>query len=452
MANILKPDLCVIGTGAVALELAQNARQQGLSVVLARSCGAGAGNENPRASLRRAAFVASANRAHALRTADRLGLNAIEPKPNFRAVSQRAADIADSLAPRESGDRLAALGIEVLTDDAHFLDKSRLSCGDVVVQAKAFALATGMDAVIPALPGLDEVPYFTPQTIEENTRKLTHLVVIGGSPAAFELAQAYRRLGSEVTLVPQGGLLPGFDCEQVAILLRALLAEGIAVREDAVVETIIPRKLGIGIALTTAAGGDSLDVSHILLAMDHAPQLDTPLLAQLKLDCDPQRPDQLKLNAYGQTSASRIYALGGAAGEGDSHIAAWQARLLIERLTRKSSGKRDALYLPRYVQTDPPLAQIGDSTNASATGATILRSNFAELEAAIATGAPYGSGKLVVDQKGVVLAAGLVGQGAIEAIAGLVIALSADKTLKSLSKIMLPTSVAGACLQDISNP
>ena len=95
-------------------------------------------------------------------------------------------------------------------------------------------------------------------------------MVIGGTPVALELAQAYRRLGSGVTIVPQGGMLPGFDPELAAVLLRALREEGVVIRDDAEVSAVVPRSQGTGITLSVADGEDSLDVSHILVAAEAA--------------------------------------------------------------------------------------------------------------------------------------------------------------------------------------
>ncbi|MFN3401825.1 MAG: FAD-dependent oxidoreductase, partial [Ferrovibrio sp.] len=232
MADHLKPDLCVIGAGALGTTLAIAARQRGLDVVLVHRASDEAGDPTA-GSLRRAAFAASAERAHFIRTAGQLGLDGAEPKPNFRTIGEHAAAIADAAASRESEERLAGLGITVLTGESAFVDRQTLRCGDTRIRARHFALATGALPVIPPLPGLDQVSHFTPDSIADNIRKLSHLIVIGGTPEALQLAQTYRRLGSAVTLVPQGGLLPGFDPELVAILLRALREEGMVILDDA---------------------------------------------------------------------------------------------------------------------------------------------------------------------------------------------------------------------------
>ena len=450
MADISKPDLCVIGGGALGIGLALQARQQGLGVVLVKH--PQAEHADPaRARLRRAAFLASAERAQAIRTAGQVGLDNAEPKPNFRAIGEHAASVAAAAAPRDADERLLALGVTVLAGKASFADRQTLRCGDATIRARQFALATGAHQVIPALPGLDQVPHFTPDTIADNIRKLSHLVVIGGTPDAFELAQAYRRLGSDVTIVPQGGLLPGFDPELVAILLRSLREEGVTIRDDAEVAAVVPRNLGTGVTLRVADGEESLDVSHILVAMGQVPILDDALLGALNLRRDRLRPDHLLLGPDGQTSNGRVSAIGGAAGEHQPHIAARQASLLVERLRGSGSGRLEPQHLPRLVGTQPALAQVGpDSTRPLRSGQQVLRANLAETEAARAMGQPQGTVRLVAAGHGAVIGAGAVGPGAGEIVALLALAMARGLPLGELARLALPQASPAAALLDLA--
>jgi pyruvate/2-oxoglutarate dehydrogenase complex dihydrolipoamide dehydrogenase (E3) component len=452
MADNLKPDLCVIGAGALGTGLAIKARQRGLDVALVRRALDEAGDAAA-GSLRRAAFLASAERAHAICTAGELGLDNAEPKPNFRTIGERAAAIADAAAPREADDRLAGLGITVLAEDATFFDHQTLRCGDTRIRARQFALATGAVPVIPALPGLDQVTYFTPDSIADNIRKVSHLIVIGGTPAALELAQAYRRLGSTVTLVPQGGLLPGFDPELVAILLRALREEGIVILDDAEVTAIQPRNQGTGIMLRSADGEDGLDVSHILVAMGHVPDHDAGLLDLAKLRRDRLRPDRLLVGPDGQTSNGRISAIGGAAGEFAPHIGVRQAGLLVDRLLGQGNGRLDPLRQPRLVLTQPGLAQVGllETDRTLRPGHTVLRANLAENDAARASSLAQGAVKLVIDRKGAILGGGAVGQGAGETMGLLALAMARGLRLGELGQLALPQPSPLAALTELAD-
>lgn len=451
MADTLKPDLCVIGAGALGIGLAIRARQRGLDVVLVRRASDEAG-DTAAGSLRRAAFAASAERAQAIRTAGQLGLDNAEPKPSFRTIGERAAAIADAASPRDADERLAGLGITVLAGDAAFTDRQTLRCGETAIRARHFALATGAKPVIPALPGLDQVAYFTPDSIADNIRKLSHLIVIGGTPAALQLAQAYRRLGSAVTLVPPGGLLPGFDSELVAILLRELREEGVVILDTAEVSAIQPRSQGTGIMLA-GAGDESLDVSHILVAMGRVPDLDPGLLDPARLRRDRLRPDRLLLGPNGQTSNSRISAIGGAAGEAEPHIGVRQAALLVDRLLGQGKGQLDPLQVPRLVPAQPALAQVGllDSDRDLRPGQTVLRANLAENDAALATGLARGVVKLVVDRHGTILGAGAVGPAAGETIAILALAMARGLNLAELDRLALPEPSLLATLTDLAD-
>ncbi len=450
MADIIKPDLCVIGAGALGIGLALQARQRGLNVVLVKHPGAEKADPAG-AGLRRAAFLASAERAHAIRTASQVGLDNAEPKPNFRAIGEHAAAIADAAAPRDADERLIALGVTVLSGKASFTDRQTLRIGDSTIRARQFALAAGADPVIPALPGLDQVVYFTPATIADNIRKLSHLVVIGGTPAALELAQAYRRLGSGVTIAPQGGVLPGFDPELVAILLRALREEGVVIRDDAEVTAVVPRSQGTGITLRVADGEESLDVSHILVAMDQAPILDEALLGPLKLRRDRLRADHLLVGPDGQTSNGRVTALGGAAGEHQPHVAARQASLLVERLLGQGNGRIEPLHVPRLVATQPVLAQVGlDSTRSLRAGQVVLRANLAATDAAAALGQPQGAVRLVTNRHGAIAGAGAVGAGAGEIIALLALAMARSLPLSEFARLALPEASTAAALVDLA--
>lgn len=450
MADISKPDLCVIGAGALGIALALEARQRGLGVVLVKHPG-GDQADPAQAGLRHAAFLASAQRAQAIRTAARVGLDNAEPKPNFRAIGEHAAAIADAAMPRAADERLSALGVTVLAGKAAFADRQTLRCGDASIRARHFALATGARHVIPSLPGLDQVAHFTPATIADNIRKLSHLVVIGGTPAAFELAQAYRRLGSVVTIVPQGGLLPGFDPELVAILLRALREEGVVIRDDAEVAAVVPRNQGTGVTLRVADGEERLDVSHILVAMGQVPELDDALLGTLKLRRDRLRPDHLQLGADGQTSNGRVSVIGGAAGEHQAHIAARQASLLVERLLGSGNGRLEHRHLPRLVGTQPALAEVGlASTRSLRPGQVVLRANLAETDAALAMGESQGAVRLVANRQGAIVGAGAVGPGAGEIMALLALAMARGLPLGELARLALPGASPAAALIDLA--
>lgn len=418
MADILKPDLCVIGAGATGLSLARRASERGLEVVLVKSPVPEPGDA-PQGRLHRAALLASAARAQALRTANRLGLAATEPKPNFRAIAKNAAAMAKAGACRDTPERLAALGVKLIEGEGGFAAPSQFTIEQTQIRARHFALARGAEPLVPPLPGLDEVAFFTPDSILLNPRKLTHLVVIGGTPEAFELAQAYRRLGAEVTLVPQGGLLPGFAPELVAILLRALREEGLEIVEDAEVSAIQPRKQGTGIALTRADGPASLDVSHILVAMGQAAPEAAP-------------------------ASRRVTQLAQ-----DPVLAERQGALLVERLAGHGAGRLTPETSPRFVSTEPALAQAGRLDDLRP-GETLWRANLAENDAARAQGAASGTFLVAGGKGGRILGCAGVGPGAGQSVGLVALAMENAIRLDDFTRLALPPADLAAALIDIA--
>src|SRR5690606_1283226 len=155
---------------------------------------------------------------------------------------------------------------------------------DMQIRPRNMVLAVGASPIVPAVPGLEQINYFTPDTILGNSRKLTHLLVVGGGSSALGLAQAFARLGSAVTLVPQGTLLSGCDPELVSILARSLAAEGLRILDGARLSEIIPRGQGIGAVANLADGQQAvLDVSHVLLAAGNGADLDALDVAAARL-------------------------------------------------------------------------------------------------------------------------------------------------------------------------
>jgi pyruvate/2-oxoglutarate dehydrogenase complex dihydrolipoamide dehydrogenase (E3) component len=452
MSEILKPDVCILGAGGVGTALAIKARERGLSVVLVDKGSEEAGDPL-QGTLQRAALIATARQAQAMRLGVRLGLDNALPKLNYKTITEHAEAVAAAGAPQSSPERLAALGVQRLVGEAKFTDRNTASVGDAVLKPAYLILAQGSTAAVPDLPGLSEIAYFTPDTILANVRKLTHLLVLGGDETALELAQIYRRLGSDVTLVPQGPLLGSYDKEASAILRRHLREEGVAILERATVKAFLPRSQGIGVSLDDADGRvASLDISHVLVAGARTPQLNWPSLEQARLRRQADDAARLHLIEHGQTSHPRILAVGGAAGESNLHLAIRQGERLLDRISGRSGGGK-AASLPRLVATEPALAQWGPASafETPKAGARILRANLGENEAARAQGQMEGMAKIVVDRAGAILAAAMVGQGAGEVIASL--ALAADRGIgaKDLSSLPITGTSALAVLNDLGN-
>ncbi|KKB07380.1 hypothetical protein VE26_11415 [Devosia chinhatensis] len=427
--------MCIIGAGALGIALAQHARRLGARVVLVDRGPPEAG-DGPQHAMRMAALQASASRAHAVRQAVQFGMAGLDPKVSMKNVQERAAILADELAPLASAEHLAASGIEVVSGAARFADPQTLIVGDRQIRPRAVVIATGADCKVPPVPGLDQIDYFTPETILGNSRKLTHLLVVGGDSDALCLAQAFARLGSQVTLVPQGPILPEHDPEAVAILLSILRQEGVVVEEGANVSQFQPRTQGTGVVVEANNGAPhNLDVSHVLIANGRHVNLDTlsPQAARLR-----RGPDgHYAVGPHGETGNRRIRVVGAAAGVAPFHTALLHGRAVVELLLAGRT-RQSLQFSPLVVMTDPPIAQIGRNllpARAKARGQRLLRASMAENEQVRAQGAVPGLAKVALAPAGQVLSAAFIGSGASDLASVMAFAMERDIPLAALSRL-----------------
>lgn len=442
MADILTPDLCVIGAGAGGLAAAEAAATFGASVLVVERGKLGGLSLNS-ASVPAKALLAASRQAQAMRSSNPFGITPEDPRINTRRVHDHLDQVITAIAPRDAEARLQALGIEVLKADARFVDPKTLSAGETLIRARRFVLATGARSVLPNIPGLETVPYFTTETIFDNTRKLTHLVVIGAGPIGLEIAQAYRRLGTDVTVVEAGQLLAQSDPELADIVLARLRDEGVDIRPNTAVTSILARSMGIGVAIKSGEAEQLLDASHILVATRRTPNLDGLDLDKAGIRRRKDDNSQLQLTPGLRTTNRRVFAVGDIAGGDQSvHLARQQGEQIAASVLFYLPVRQDSRLVPHVTYTDPELAEIGLSeAEARAkvkSGVIVTRWGFAENDRARADRNTFGTAKLITDKSGKILGAGIVGNGAGELIALFSLALSKKLTARDLMHFVAP--------------
>jgi pyruvate/2-oxoglutarate dehydrogenase complex dihydrolipoamide dehydrogenase (E3) component len=293
---------------------------------------------------------------------------------------------------------------------------------------------------VPEIAGLSEVPYFTSASIFDNPRKLTHLVIIGGGAVAVELAQAFRRLGSDVTLVDAAMPLAGSDPELAEIVLRRLDDEGVVVRPATEVTAVQLRSLGIGVSISSAAGSEVLDASHILVALGPVPNLDG--LGLERAGVRTEQPGRLSLRPNLRTSNRLVYAAGDVTGgKPHTHAAAYHADLVVRNALFPLPVRLDPALIPSAVFTDPELAEVGVTEPEAAAQRKkyrVLRFSLAENDRARAERQTYGLIKLVVGGGGRLLGAGIAGTGAAEMISLFAFAIANHLSINHFRNFIAP--------------
>src|SRR5215213_2116664 len=201
MADVLTPDICVIGAGSGGLSVAAAAAAFGVPVVLVEK-GKMGGDCLNYGCVPSKALLAAAKHAAAPRRAAPFGLTLPSAEIDFAKVNAHVHGVIAAIAPNDSKERFTGLGVQVIEGVARFMDARTLMVGDKFqIKARRFVIATGSSPAVPPIPGLAETPYLTNETIFELKRAPEHLIVVGGGPIGLELAQAYRRLGAKVTVL-----------------------------------------------------------------------------------------------------------------------------------------------------------------------------------------------------------------------------------------------------------
>lgn len=446
----LDTDVCVIGGGTGGMIVAAAAAQLGVATVLVER-GAPGGASLHSGCVPAKALLAAAGAAQAARAAGAFGITLPDPAVAFDAVMAHVADVIAAVAPNHAADRLAGLGVKVVTASARFIAPDRLLAGTTEIRARRFVIATGSVPVVPAISGLDSTPYLTSDTVLGLKALPSHLLVLGAGPAGLEYAQAFRRLGSAVTAIDCGPALRDADPEAVALLAERLRAEGLTLLTRTTVARLSATTDGVAAHLPE---GRRLAASHLLLACGRQPAIEG-----LGLEAAGVRlaDGAIVTDAGLRTSNRRIYALGDVTGgPGLASVATAQAGLVLRGLLFRLPA-RPAGPVPRVTGTDPELAQVG-LTEAEARARDpridVLRVPFADNVRAQAMRRDDGLIKVTVDARGRILGVTILGAGAGELIAPWVLAMRHRLRIDAMAGLPIPfptradisRSVAGSWL------
>ncbi len=359
---------------------------------------------------------------------------------NFAAAYEHMRGAIAAIEPHDSVERFSGLGVHVELGKAKFVAPRFLEVGSTSVTARRFIIATGSAPLVPPIPGLDTVPYLTNETLFDSAPEPSHLLVLGGGPIGAEMAQAFRRLGAEVTLFESKRLLGRDDPELAAIVRAQLIEEGVTVHEENRVTAVEAGADG-GVTITCGEGDASRRISgsHLLVAAGRRPKIDGLGLENAKVAINDGEP---LVDARLRTTNKRIFAAGDVVGPYRfTHTASYQSRIIITNALFRLPAKARYNAVPWVTYTDPELAHVGMSeAEARAKGheLRILRFPFEENDRAIAEGATAGLVKVVATKRGRVLGASIVGKRAGELILPWVLAVQYRIGVSKLAQAIVP--------------
>ncbi len=428
-------NLVVIGGGTAGLVSAVGAASLGARVALVERHWLGGDCLNV-GCVPSKALIRASRAAHEVRTAGALGIRSAGLDVNFGAVMERMRRLRASIAPHDSAARLASLGIDVYFGDARFVGRAVVEVGDQRLQFARAVIASGARAAAPQVPGLADAGYLTNETVFTLTTLPHRLVVIGGGPIGCELAQVFRRLGSEVAIVDRGErLLAKDDPDAAAIIHDRLIAEGIELVLGA---QLVRIERDLTVIVNRGRGEERIRGGQILVAAGRTANVDGLGLEVAGISATERG---ITVSDRLRTSNRRVFAAGDVASSFQfTHAADAMARIVIQNALFFGRKRVSALTIPWCTYTDPEVAHVGISAEAAAkrTDVMTLTVPVADVDRAVLDGETEGFARVHADRKGRILGATVVSRHAGESIGELVLAMTYGLRLGALAATIHP--------------
>jgi pyruvate/2-oxoglutarate dehydrogenase complex dihydrolipoamide dehydrogenase (E3) component len=444
-------DLVVIGAGTAGLVVAAGAAGLGLGLKVAliekNLMGGDCLNVG---CLPSKCVIRSARVVADMRDAAAFGVNPPEQIDiDFRAVMERMRKIRAGISDHDSAARFRNLGVDVFFGSAQFIDKNAIAVNEQQLHFKKAVIATGARAATPEITGLVEAGYLTNETVFSLSDRPKRLAVIGGGPIGCELAQAFHRLGCEVTLLHKNPhLLDREDADAAEIVQQKFMDEGINLILGCTIVKVERTNTGKLIdyqhfADPHQADPHQIEVDEILIGAGRSPNVEGLNLESVGVNYD--KDHGVQVNDYLETTNPRIYAAGDICMNWKfTHAADAAARIVIKNTLFSPFGlgrsKLSDLVMPWVTYTDPEIAHVGlYAAEAHAQGLTTdeIKIPFSSVDRAIYDGESNGFVK-ILHQRGSdrILGATIVARHAGEMISEITLAIASKQGLNMLSRVI----------------
>jgi pyruvate/2-oxoglutarate dehydrogenase complex dihydrolipoamide dehydrogenase (E3) component len=435
-------DIGILGGGAAGLTVASGASQFGAKTLLIekeKTLGGDCLHYGcvPSKTLIRTAYV-----YHLMKNAGRFGLPAVEIKAvDYRDVAHRIQSVINIIQKHDSEERFCKLGVKVEFGNATFSDDHAVRMNGTTYSAKKWVISTGSSPDVPPIEGIDTTPYITNKEIFSLDRLPKSMIVIGAGPIAIEMAQAFCRLGTKVTVIQRSGqILSKEDKDTADALMRIMMTEGIAFH----LNTAIVRTGDLGnereVIIKNREGQEmSLKIDRILVALGRKVNTEGMGLEGISLNFDKKG---ITVDERMRTNHAHIYAAGDVTGAFQfTHAAGYEGSIVLSNAILHLPRKADYTYLPWCTYTDPELASIGmNEKRAKELGIeyTVWKEEFRANDRSLAEGEDTGMIKMLLDTKNKPLGVQILGPHAGELISEWVAVLNGIVRLSTLAGAVHP--------------
>jgi pyruvate/2-oxoglutarate dehydrogenase complex dihydrolipoamide dehydrogenase (E3) component len=440
-------DVGILGGGSAGLTVASGTAQLGGKTLLVEKEKELGGDCLHYGCVPSKTLIQTAHVYHLVKNARKFGLPPAEVKPvDFREVGRRIQSVIGIIQKHDSEERFCKLGVKVEFGEPTFIDEHSIRLEGKNISAKNWVIATGSSAAIPPAPGLSGIPYLTNRDIFSFEKLPASMVILGAGPVAIEMAQAFNRLGTRVSVVQRGSqILSKEDKDMADQVMRVLANEGVAFHLNTSVANV--RDLGgeREIAIKTKEGDNlGLKAEAILVALGRKANLQGLNLEGIGIPFDEKG---LKLDGRLRTNHKHIYGAGDVTGAYQfTHAAGYEASIVVSNAIFHLPRKVNYTYLPWCTFTQPELASIGmNEKRARAAGieCEVWVEEFKDNDRSLAEGEEVGKIKMILNGKGKLMGVQILGPRAGDLVSEWVAALNGGVKPMTLASAVHPYPTLG---------
>ena len=396
-------DIGVLGGGSAGLTVAAGSAQLGAKTLLIDKEGKLGGDCLHYGCVPSKTLIRTAHVYHLMKGARDFGLPEVELGPvDFRDVSGRIKSVISKIQKHDSVERFCGMGAKVEFGEPEFIDEHALRLNGQTFSAKNWVIATGSSPLIPAVRGLDATTYITNREIFYLDRLPASMIIFGGGPIGIEMAQAFCRLGTRVSVIQRSGqILPKEDADMAVSVMEVLKREGVTFY----LNTSIVNTKDVGAereVVVKAADGSTVELKAetILVATGRRPNIEGLGLDRIGVEFDERG---IKVDDRMRTSQKHIYAAGDVSGGYlFTHAAGYEGGIVVSNAIFHLPRKADYTLLPWCTYTDPELASIGmNESAAKKTGMehSVWTEEFRNNDRSLAEGEETGRIKMILNEK-----------------------------------------------------
>lgn len=434
-------DIAIIGGGAAGLTVASGAAQLGARTLLIEKEPSLGGDCLHFGCVPSKTLIHSAKLYHAMKQGPQFGLPEIERPPvEFTQIAKRIQSVISIIQKHDSVERFCKLGAEVVFGSPCFADEHEVDLDGRRISAKAWVIATGSSPAPPRLEALNNIPYITNREIFSLPHLPQSLIILGAGPIAIEMAQAFCRLGSQVTIIQRSAqILSKEDKDMADEIMQILREEGVTILLNCAV--IEAKDKGNIRELTIRQGEETMQLAAetILLAQGRSPNVDGLGLDKINLEYSRQG---IVVDPRMRTSHSHIYAPGDINGAFQfTHAAGYEGGIVVSNAIFHLPRKVNTQWMPWCTYTEPELASIGmNEKQAQKAGIryTVWTEHFRENDRALAEGTGRGKLKMILNEKEHPIGVQILGPRAGDLLGEWAAVLGGGIKLSSLAGIIHP--------------